>query len=78
MIKSKIQNPKCLEKHVKRLEEKRKRDQNLKEEQEKKPGSGKIWRNKITKPAAPKITNKTARKKHRKADYLAPNPHQQK
>jgi hypothetical protein len=61
--------------HIKRLEAKRKNDQILQQEQDKKPGSGKIWKNKLTKPAAPNLTTKTQRKiKHKKADYLVQKP----
>lgn len=45
----------------------------MKMEQDKKPGSGKIWQNKLTKPEAPHLTSKSNRKKHRKADYLVQN-----
>ena len=63
-----------MDQHIKRLELKRKNDQILQKELDKKPGSGKIWKNKLTKPTAPKLTHKNNRKlKYRKADYLANN-----
>jgi hypothetical protein len=51
--------------HISRLEAKRRQDEIAKKELESKPGSGNIWKNKVTKPIEPSFTSRTSVKKLR-------------
>jgi len=49
--------------HIQRLKAKRHQEVISKQEQENKPGSGNIWKNKITKPTEPKLSTKIKARK---------------
>lgn len=54
--------------HISRLEAKRKQDEIAKKQLESKPGSGNIWKNKVTKPIEPSFTSRTSVRKLRNED----------